>query len=102
MIAAVPENLGNLDLVGAADSRLCRHQSLVMLAILELPFAASGGVRLRQQQRDFIRADFFRIRRRFFDQGRRCVAVLGRRLNNLLRRGLCNVIARRIGHGIGA
>jgi hypothetical protein len=35
--AAVPEELGNLDLVGTADRRLGRHHTLIMLALLVFP-----------------------------------------------------------------
>ncbi len=42
MRAAVPENLGDLDLVRAADRRLGRHHANVMLTFLELPLSRFG------------------------------------------------------------
>jgi hypothetical protein len=59
MRAAIPEELGNLDLVSTADGRLCRHEARVVLALLELPLARDGGnISLRKHNRLLVRCGF--------------------------------------------
>ena len=43
MRAAVPEKLGNLDLVGASDRGLCGREAVIVPIFLELPRASRGS-----------------------------------------------------------
>ena len=89
---AVPEKLGDLDLVCAADRWLCRYKSYEVLVLFELPLRRRArSIRLREQYYIFFRVGF---RRRFLNDFQHL--VFRDFLNSRRLIGFCNRLSRNI------